>query len=126
MIQRVEPLGVDVRVLGALAALDPRLRDGLDAVVCSGDGRRHAGDGVRVPSQGQAVGYRPLQAPVALRKALLGLQAVEDAEDGGGDRVQRRDAVTCTERQARSDAHLAATVTPRSEDTTSALSLLHY
>lgn len=100
MIQRVESFGVDVRVLGALAALYPGLRDGLDAVVCSGDGSRHAGDGVCVPSQGQAVRYRPFQAPVALWKALLGLKAVEDAEDGRGDRVERGDAVTWTDRPA--------------------------
>lgn len=100
MIQRVESFGVDVCVLGALAALDPGLGDGLDAVVCSSDGSCHAGDGVCVPSEGQAVRYRPFQASVALWKALLGLKAVEDAEDGRRDRVESCNAVACREEQA--------------------------
>lgn len=58
------------------------------------DGPCHAGYGVRVPPQGQAVGYCPLQAAVVLREALEGLQAVQDAEDGGGDRVECCNAIT--------------------------------
>lgn len=100
MIQRMESFGVDVCVLCALAALYPRLRNGLDAIVCSGDGSRHAGYGVCVPPKGQAVGYRPFQATVALWKALLGLKAVEDAEDGRRDRVESCNAVTCDGKQA--------------------------
>lgn len=100
MIQRVEPFGVDVRVLRALAAPDPRLRYRLDAVVCPGDGSCHAGYGVRVPSEGQAVRYRPFQAAVVLRQALLGLKAVENAEDGRRDRVESRNAVTWHEKCA--------------------------
>ena len=108
VIERVEPLGADVCVLCALAALYPRLRNGLDAVVGSGDGSCHAGYGVRVPSQGQAVGYCPFQATVAVWKAVVGLEAVEDAEDGRGDRVESCNAVPCDEKQAR---HTCATIT---------------
>ncbi|TNN78845.1 b(0,+)-type amino acid transporter 1 [Liparis tanakae] len=93
-VQHLEAARVHVCVLRPLAAPNPRLRNGLDAVVGPGDGPRHAGDGVGVPSQGQAVRYRPLQAAVVCREAFSGLQAVEDAEDGCGDRVERRNAVT--------------------------------
>lgn len=93
-VQHVEPLCVGVGVLRPLAAPNPRLRNGLDAVVGPGDGPRHAGYGVRVASQRQAVRYCPLQAAVVRREAFSRLQAVENAEDGGGDRVERGNAVT--------------------------------
>lgn len=94
MVQRVESLRGHIRVLRPLTAPYPRLRSGLDAVVGPSDGPCHAGYGVRVPPQGQAVRYCPLQAAVVLWEALEGLQAVQDAEDGGGDRVECCNAIT--------------------------------
>lgn len=94
VVQHVESLCVHVCVLRPLTALYPRLRNSLDAIVGSSDGPCHAGYGVCVPSQGQAVRYCPLQAAVVLWKALPGLQAVEDTEDGCGDWVECCNAVT--------------------------------
>lgn len=94
MVQHVKSLCSRVRVLRSLAAPYPGLRCSLDAVVGPGDRPRHASDGVRVPAQGQAVRYCPLQAAVVLREALQGLQAVHDAEDGSGDRVESCNAIT--------------------------------
>ncbi len=99
VVQHVKSLCVHVCVLCPLAALYPRLRNSLDAVVGPSDGPCHAGYGVRVPSQGQAVRYCPLQATVLLWKAFPGLQAVEDAEDGSGDWVECRNAITWKQRQ---------------------------
>lgn len=99
VVQHVKALCVHVCVLRPLAALYPRLGNGLDAIVGPGDGPCHAGYGVCVPSQGQAVRYCPLHAAVVLWQAFAGLQAVEDAEDGSGDWVKRRNAVTWKGRQ---------------------------
>lgn len=94
VIQRVESLCSYIRVLCPLTAPYPWLRSSLDAIVGPSDGPCHAGYGVRVAPQGQAVRYCPLQAAVVLREALEGLQAVQDAEDGGGDRVECCNAIT--------------------------------
>lgn len=99
VVQHVKPLCTHVCIFCPLAALYPGLRNGLDAVVSPGDGPCHAGYGVCVPSQSQAVSYRPLQATVVLWKAFPRLQAVEDAEDGSGDWVERCNAITWGERQ---------------------------
>lgn len=95
VVQHVKSLCVHVCVIRPLTGLYPWLWNSLDAVVGSSNGPCHAGYGVCVPSQGQAVRYCPLQAAVALWKALPGLQAVEHAEDGSGDWVECCNAVTC-------------------------------
>lgn len=94
MVQHVKSLCSHVRVLCSLTAPYPRLRCSLDAVVGASDGPCHASYGVCVPTKGQAVRYCPLQAAVVLREALVGLQAVQDAEDGSWDRVECCNAIT--------------------------------
>lgn len=83
----MKPRCIHVSVLRPLTAPHPPLRNGLDSVVGPSDGPGHAGYGVCVTSQGQTVRYCPLQASVPLWKVVPWLKAVEDAEDGSGDRV---------------------------------------
>lgn len=93
MVQHVKSLCSHDCVLCSLAAPYPRLRGSFDAVVSPSDCPGHASYGVCVPTKGQAVCYCPLQATVVLRQALEGLQAVQDAEDGSGDRVKCCNAI---------------------------------
>lgn len=94
VVQLVKPLCILVCILHPLTASYPGQRDGLDAIVGPRDGPSHAGYGISVPSQRQAVRYRPLHAAVALWEAFPGLQAVEDTEDCSGDGVESCNAIT--------------------------------
>lgn len=100
VVERVEQPAAYVSVLCPLAAPDPRLRDGFDAIMGPCDSPGHAGYGVCVPSQGQAVCYCPLQATVALWKAFPRLETVEDAEDSSGNGVQSCNAISCRKKTA--------------------------
>lgn len=94
VVQLVKPLCILVCILHPLTAPYPGLRDGLDAVVGPRDGPSHAGYGISVPSQRQAVRYRPLHAAVALWETFPGLQAVEHTENCSGDGVKSCNAIT--------------------------------
>lgn len=97
-VEFVETLSQMLSFLCTLAALQPALGNGTDAIVSACDGTCHACNGVCVASQCQAVSYCPLQATIMLRQALSRLQTVQHTEDGCGHRLEGCDAVPCAQK----------------------------